>query len=409
MSRSPSLMPAFFVPESIAVVRNMQNRLKSKYAAPMDATAQSLRSVHRAVSDLRRGSPVLVQSNDHDLVIAAAETVGKEGLAEIAACATAPASLLVAPTRAAVLVGGGDGRPTESGGAAAPQEVAAFRLSPALADPRALRGLADPTLGAVLPEVPQPAGEPPPLAAAGLALAKIARLLPAVVAAPARVLPELELLAVPAVDILAYPDATAASLRPVAETSVPLDDAADCRLVAFRAADGGVEHLAILVGRPEEPARSGKAPLVRLHSECFTGDLLGSLRCDCGPQLRGAIRRMAEEGAGVLLYLAQEGRGIGLVNKLRAYRLQDGGLDTLDANRALGWSADERNFMVAATMLEYLGIDRVRLLTNNPEKLAALAACGVRVEGREPHAFAPNGVNDGYLETKAKRFGHLLA
>ena len=147
---------------------------------------------------------------------------------------------------------------------------------------------------------------------------------------------------------------------------------------------------------------------MRVHSECFTGDLLGSLRCDCGPQLRGAIRRMAEEGAGVLLYLAQEGRGIGLVNKLRAYALQDRGLDTLDANRALGWGADERNFLVAATMLEELGIRRVRLLTNNPDKLAALAACGVEVAGREPHVVAPNGVNDAYLATKARRFGHLL-
>jgi GTP cyclohydrolase II len=117
---------------------------------------------------------------------------------------------------------------------------------------------------------------------------------------------------------------------------------------------------------------------------------------------------MSEEGAGVLLYLAQEGRGIGLVNKLRAYRLQDGGLDTLDANRALGWGADERNFLVAAAMLEHLGVHRVRLLTNNPDKLAGLAASGIEVEGREPHSFAPNGVNDGYLETKARRFGHLL-
>src|SRR4030095_2400690 len=117
-----------------------------------------------------------------------------------------------------------------------------------------------------------------------------------------------------------------------------------------------------------------EAPLVRLHSECFTGDLLGSLRCDCGQQLRGAIRRMVEEGAGALLYLSQEGRGIGLVNKLRAYALQDRGLDTLDANRALGWGADERNFLVAAAMLRELGIRRLRLLTNNPGKLAALAA-----------------------------------
>ena len=124
--------------------------------------------------------------------------------------------------------------------------------------------------------------------------------------------------------------------------------------------------------------------------------------------MRGAIARMAEEGAGALLYLAQEGRNIGLVNKLRAYTLQDRGLDTLDANRALGWGADERNFLIAATMLEALGISRIRLLTNNPNKLAALTACGVTVVGRESHAFAPNGENDHYLATKAERFGHLL-
>ena len=163
-----------------------------------------------------------------------------------------------------------------------------------------------------------------------------------------------------------------------------------------------------MVGHPDTPRADGDAPLVRIHSECFTGDLLGSLRCDCGPQLRGAIARMAADGGGVLLYLAQEGRGIGLVNKLRAYAMQDRGLDTLDANRALGWGADERNFLVAATMLEQLGIHRVRLLTNNPEKVAALAACGVEVVTRERHVFAPNGVNDGYLATKAARFGHML-
>ena len=155
-------------------------------------------------------------------------------------------------------------------------------------------------------------------------------------------------------------------------------------------------------------APDGGAPLARIHSECFTGDLLGSLRCDCGPQLRGAIRKMAEDGAGVLLYLAQEGRGIGLVNKLRAYTLQDQGLDTLDANRALGYGADERGFLVAATMLRELGVTRVRLLTNNPDKLAGLAACGIEVMAREVHKFTGNGVNDRYLQTKAERFGHLL-
>jgi GTP cyclohydrolase II len=382
----------------------------------MDATTRSLRSVHRVASDLRRGTPVLLRGDDNDFVIAAAETVGAGGLAEIAACAAAPPMLLVAPTRAVALRGAAVAVPRRAGvvplpAAAASAEAVALRLPPGLLDPGMLRGLADPTIEAVLPDALEPMRDTPPSAAAALALAKLARLLPAVVAAPAHDAPELGLLSVGVAEILAYPTAAASSLRPVAEAAVPLDGASDARLVAFRAADGGIEHLAILVGRPDEVAArsSGKAPLARLHSECFTGDLLGSLRCDCGAQLRGAVRRMAEEGAGVLLYLAQEGRGIGLVNKLRAYRLQDGGLDTLDANRALGWSADERNFLVAAAMLEHLGVPRIRLLTNNPDKLAGLAACGIRVEGREAHAFPPNGVNDGYLETKARRFGHLLA
>ena len=185
---------------------------------------------------------------------------------------------------------------------------------------------------------------------------------------------------------------------------MPLQDAPDARVVAFRGPDARDRAS----GDRGRSARDRPTPpLVRLHSECFTGDLLGSLRCDCGPQLRGAIKRIAEDGAGVVLYLAQEGRGIGLVNKLRAYAMQDRGLDTLDANRALGWGADERTFLVAATMLEELGLREVRLLTNNPDKVAALAACGLVVH-REPHAFAPNGVNNGYLATKAARFGHLL-
>jgi GTP cyclohydrolase II len=249
----------------------------------------------------------------------------------------------------------------------------------------------------------------PDLALPALALAKLARLLPAVLAAPVRPnaaaeAERLGLFSVPAADLLDYPVAAAAGLRQIASARVPLENASDSRVIAFRTEGSAIEHLAIIVGHPEK----SDAPLVRIHSECFTGDLLGSLRCDCGPQLRGAIARMAEEGAGVLLYLAQEGRNIGLVNKLRAYTLQDRGLDTLDANRALGWGADERNFLIAATMLEALGISRIRLLTNNPDKLAALIACGIEIVGREAHAFAPNGENDHYLATKAERFGHLL-
>lgn len=185
---------------------------------------------------------------------------------------------------------------------------------------------------------------------------------------------------------------------------MPLADAQDVRVVAFRPGDGGAEHLAIIVGFPD-----GRQPvLARLHSECFTGDLLGSLRCDCGPQLRGAIRAMAEAGGGVVLYLAQEGRGIGLINKLRAYALQDSGLDTIDANEALGFEADERQFRPAAEMLKKLGFGAVRLLTNNPRKVEGLEKLGIQVVERVPHAFPANDHNARYLATKASRAGHLL-
>ena len=375
-------------------------------ASPLrpDARVLALRGVHRALADLRRGTPVVLRSEEGALVVAAAETVGAQGLADLAGAALAPPVLLLAPVRAAAVLH----RPVPH--AAEEEGAVALRLPPSLTAPEILRSLADPVAERLLPEAPErvPA---PALAQAGIALAKLGRLLPALVAAPATeaAAARLSLLSVPAADVLDYPATAATSLTRVAEARVPLEDAPEARIVAFRAADGGIEHLAILVGTPEATAAEGGAPLVRAHSECFTGDLLGSLRCDCGPQLRGAIRRMAQapEG-GVLLYLAQEGRGIGLVNKLRAYTLQDAGLDTLDANRALGYGADERNFLVGATMLRAVGVERVRLLTNNPDKIAGLAACGIEVLGREAHAFDPNGVNDGYLKTKAQRFGHLL-
>ena len=354
--------------------------------------ASRLRDVHRAVSELKRGTPI-VMTGERDLVLLPAETAGARGLAALSAAAVGPAVLVLAASRAAaVLHRKGDVSP-----------AVAIRLSEALFDPAALHSLADPTAEQLLPELPV-VEAPPPNAMAALALAKLARLLPAMIVADTAALPPDDMLRVAAQDVLDYPLAMATRLVRVAEAHVPLEDAPEARVVAFRAPDAGIEHLAILIGQPE----TQDAPLARVHSECFTGDLLGSLRCDCGPQLRSAIRKMAEEGAGVLLYLAQEGRGIGLVNKLRAYALQDRGMDTLDANVALGWGADERNFLVAATMLDQLGIDRVRLLTNNPDKVAALVACGVDVVGRETHVIAPNGVNDGYLGTKQRRFGHLL-
>lgn len=369
-----------------------------------DPRVTALRHVHRAMAELRRGTPVLLRGPDGCLLAAAAETVGALGLAELATSARSAPVLLLAPARAAAVLH----RPVPH--ASDDEAAVALRLPPGLTTPDMLRSLADPTAEQLLSESPERVPVPP-LAQAAIALAKLGRLLPALVAAPAMeaAASRIGLLSVDAADILAYPATAATSLTRVAEARVPLEDAPEARIVAFRAAEGGIEHLAILIGAPEATADKGGAPLVRAHSECFTGDLLGSLRCDCGPQLRGAIARMAKDPAGgVLLYLAQEGRGIGLVNKLRAYTLQDEGLDTLDANRALGYGADERNFLVAATMLSAIGIQRIRLLTNNPDKVAGLTACGIEVLGREAHIFDPNGVNDGYLKTKAQRFGHLL-
>jgi GTP cyclohydrolase II len=354
------------------------------------------RAVHRAIAEARRGVPVVLGAR-RPLIVAPAETVGAEGLRLIDLLSNGPASLLLAPSRAAAVL------KHDLPGA----EAVALKLARPLIDAATLRRAADPTMEQILPDFELI--DAPQEAAAALALGKLARLLPAMVAAAVRPgwasLPAgSDLLAVPAGDLLAYPGLLAASLTKVAEVAIPLDGAPDARLIAFRALDQGIEHMAILVGDPAAAA----APLVRVHSECFTGDLLGSLRCDCGPQLRGAILRMAAEGAGAVLYLSQEGRGIGLINKLRAYTLQDNGLDTVDANRALGWEADERNFHIAAAMLRELNMPRIRLLTNNPEKLSSLAACGIDIAERVPHAFEPNGINDAYLSTKALRFGHML-
>ncbi len=305
--------------------------------------------------------------------------------------------LLVTPERAAALLH------VPLGSETGPVAIALSRTN---LDPRVLRGLADPTADQLMEFVPAPIPAPPG-ADAALALAKLARLLPAMVAVSVAPTARTDqFLAVPEADVLAYRPGSEPGLVRVAEARVPLAEASDARVVSFRAQDGEVEHLAILVGGPEHVRQDAPAPLARIHSECFTGDLLGSLRCDCGPQLHGALRRMADEGAGVLLYLAQEGRGIGLANKLRAYALQDRGLDTLDANRALGWGADERDFSIAAAMLGELGLSRVRLLTNNPRKLAALANGGIAVE-RVSHLFAANGINDAYLAAKVSRLGHL--
>ncbi len=354
----------------------------------LTAPTERLRAVEQAVVALRRGMPAILGGEaEPPLALLAVETADLAGLAALERSAAGPRQLLLSHERARALLP--DGLPP---GAAVALDAAALSLED-------VRALADPThrLSGDRPTLRLAAA--PDSAEAGLALAVLARLLPALLCAPTlgRVGP-------PPADVLRHAALSASALVRVSEAAVPLANAPDTRVIAFRSSDSGAEHYAVLIGRPE----LSPAPPVRVHSECFTGDLLGSLRCDCGPQLRGAIGRMASEGAGALLYMAQEGRGIGLPNKLRAYTLQDQGLDTMDANRALGFAADERDFQVAAAILRDLGLVRVRLLTNNPDKIAALAGHGIDVASRESLLFAGNGVNDHYLSTKATRFGHML-
>jgi len=228
-----------------------------------------------------------------------------------------------------------------------------------------------------------------------LKLARLAGLLPAL-----WILPE-HIDVMTAIDLAELDRPLRATI--VARARLPLDGLPPSQMVSFRDPASGEDHVALVIG-----AFGGEPPLVRLHSECLTGDVFGSLKCDCGPQLKEALRLIGEAGGGVLLYLRQEGRGIGLANKLRAYQLQDRGLDTVDANRRLGFADDERDYGMAAAMLRALGIDQIRLLTNNPAKIAGLKRENISVIARIAHHMQSNPHNADYLATKQNRTGHII-
>jgi GTP cyclohydrolase II len=378
--------------------RTIANAARGDALASQPSTDRALGG---AITALRRAEPVLIRDDQISVLAVAAELVTDENLRRLREISRAPARVVLTRRRAVAL------------GLAPRDELSgALTISVSSELPAAvIRNLADPgaSLGAEPPGFGREPVEAKGGALAAVALAKLASLLPAAlvlrlgkgeVALFAR---RGDLANIDAAAVFKR-DAADAGLERVAEARVPLADAENARLIAFRPRDGGLEHLAILIGSPDTAA----PVLVRLHSECFTGDLLASLRCDCGDQLRGAIAAIARAGGGVLLYLAQEGRGIGLVNKLRAYRLQDAGFDTLDANEQLGFDADERVYLPAVEMLRQLGFGKVRLLTNNPDKVAALERYGIRVAERVPHVFPSNGHNERYLRTKATRSGHFL-
>lgn len=380
--------------------------IPTQTSAEARAAARRHRRIGRALADLRRGLPVLVrEERGHVLLAHPCEHLDGTALALLRAeGGDAPPQAFVTAARAAVL----HIKPTG-------HRVIGVTVTPDM-DAETVRDLADPSTDLDHPFIGpfsrQPG--PPGLAAeAAVKLAKLAQLLPAVVTVPVggdsdpEGPPEarLDLVSVDAATVLAHDDHAAGSLKPLGRpVRLPLHDAMQTQIQAFRPADGGPEHLAVIIGDPRRPG----PVLTRIHSECFTGDLLGSMRCDCGEQLRGAIRQMASLGSGILLYLAQEGRGIGLINKLRAYGIQDQRFDTVEANLRIGFDADERVFRPATEMLRLLGFTSVRLLTNNPDKVAGLQAGGMAVAERVPLAFEANAHNAFYLDTKRKKSGHYL-
>ncbi|MFC4254071.1 GTP cyclohydrolase II [Croceibacterium xixiisoli] len=268
------------------------------------------------------------------------------------------------------------------------------------------QAIADPTLDLSWPLKGPFTAEPLPWraeAAEAMELARIAGILPAFLVDPVSVS---EPLPFAAGDSAALRDPE--QLVIATRARLPIAASEEAEIIAFRSINDTREHVALIIGSQN----GDRQPLVRLHSECLTGDILGSLKCDCGPQLDAGLAAMAREAAnggwGVLLYLRQEGRGIGLINKLRAYRLQDQGFDTLEANRRLGLPEEARDFGVAAAMLRLIGARSIRLLTNNPQKVAVLESAGVTVAERVPHQLPANPHNSRYLDTKRDHAGHLL-
>jgi GTP cyclohydrolase II len=343
--------------------------------------------VQRAIAELYAGRPVIVTDRDHAPRLAMPiDGLTPAILDDLRGIAAGPLELVVSATRAARL--GAEG-----------MRSATMRLPASVTDRRILELVAGAEVGEC-----GPLARGDHVCDAAIELAKLARLLPAVLSMP---VPEgalaKDLLQVRAIDALAFRDGQADTLRRVSSAPVPMRAALDCELTVFRD-ELGESWSMIRVGLPDTRAT---VP-VRLHSACLTGDAFASLRCDCGDQLQMALATIDALGGGLLLYLTQEGCGIGLANKMRAYRLQDEGLDTIDANTTLGFERDERRYEAAAQMLRSAGFERVALLTNNPSKVDALRAAGIDVRERIPLLAPVRGGNRRYLETKSRRAGHLI-
>ncbi|WP_101067542.1 GTP cyclohydrolase II [Roseovarius salinarum] len=351
----------------------------------------------RARADLRMGVPVVITAGETAALVLAAETLDARRLSALHALGGG-AVLAISGRRAATLKARAyDG---DLARVSVPEDATLTWIR-GVADPA--DDLKTPMKGPLITE----RGGDASLHRMALRLVKSARLLPAVlvqVFAGAQRFAEENRLSVIAAEQAHERLAAGSPLHPVVNARLPLEVSEAGRLHVFRPEDGGEEHYAVEIGQP----RRDLPVLARLHSACFTGDLMGSLKCDCGPQLRGALAQMGAEGTGVLLYLSQEGRGIGLANKMRAYSLQDQGFDTVEANHRLGFEDDERDFRIGAQILKSMGFSDVRLLTNNPGKIAMMEANGINVTERVPLKVGETDHNRAYLATKAAKSGHLL-
>ena len=347
-------------------------------------------AVQRGLTEFRAARPVIIHAPDDAVVAMPVDGADADRIAAFQGLLHPARPLLVVTARRARALGLDAAEPVLVELEAADDATSIFALA---ADASVDRNVAA-----------RPAG---PAAVAAIELAKLVQKLPALLVAGVDAVsgPALDppLIRVTAAAIAKFRCDVVRSLNIAGEAQLPLHSGLTARFVVFRDAIGG-GPVAIIVGKPDF---SGPVP-VRLHSACLTGDVFGSSRCDCGDQLRLALTSLQEAGGGVILYLQQEGRGLGLANKMRAYELQDAGLDTVDANTTLGFDDDERDYGVAARMLEILGCDNVILLTNNPDKLEGLAGAGIGISGRIPLNTPINAHNRRYLAALAKRAGHLL-
>jgi GTP cyclohydrolase II len=346
--------------------------------------------VNRGLAEFHARRPVLVTGAGETLLALPVEGLDAQRLAEfVTLCAPVAPRLVITARRAFAL------------GLAATTPVALQLMADNGVD-TILALVADAKIDCVLDSIP--AG---PAAAAAIQLAKLSQGLPAVLAAnvtaETAIAFERQIITVEAAAVARFGDDAIRSLTIASEASMPLNSGTRTRFVVFRDAMGG-SSVAIIVGKPDFT----KPVLVRMHSACLTGDVFGSRRCDCGDQLKLALARLEDLGGGIILYLPQEGRGLGLANKMRTYQMQEDGLDTVDANTTLGFDDDERDYGIAARMLQMLNCTRVVLLTNNPAKLEGLAKAGIKISSRMPLEAPINADNRRYLTAKAARAGHRL-